>query len=156
MKIYAYPLSAPSRFVMTICKQTGIEFSMEEVDLMSQEQKGEAHLKRNPMGLVPVMEDGDFTLIESCAIVRYLLDTKAPGNTLFPTDPKQRALVNQRIGGLNDLRGAALIVIGGKVVLPRQGKTMPAALLAFGETHFNALLTKINEAIAGKKYVCLD
>jgi glutathione S-transferase len=46
------------------------------------------------MGKVPVLEEGDFTLWESAAIVRYVLDTKAPGNTLYPADPKTRAKIN--------------------------------------------------------------
>ena len=94
MKIYAFALSAPSRFVMSVLKHAKVEFEAVDVDLTSQEQKSEAHIKRNPNGKVPVLEDGDFTLFESAAIVRYVLDTKAPGNTLFPKDPKTRAKIN--------------------------------------------------------------
>jgi len=94
MKIYAFGLSAPSRFAMSVCKHAGIEFEPVDIDLTSAEQKSEAHLKRNPNGKVPVLEDGDFTLWESAAIVRYVLDSKAPGNTLYPTDPKIRAKIN--------------------------------------------------------------
>jgi glutathione S-transferase len=104
MKIYAFALSAPSRFVMSVLKHAKIDFEAVDVDLTSQEQKSEAHLKRNPNGKVPVMEDGDFTLFESLAIIRYVLDTKAPNSPLFPTDVKIRAKINQYLGGLNDLR----------------------------------------------------
>lgn len=106
MKIYAFALSAPSRFVMAVCKHAKVDFEMVDVDLTAHEQKSEAHLKRNPNGKVPVMEDGDFTLFESSAIVRYVLDAKCPGNTLYPAAPKIRAKVNQFMGGLNDLRNA--------------------------------------------------
>jgi glutathione S-transferase len=43
--------------------------------------------QRNPNGLVPLLQDGDFTLWESNAIVRYLC---ARENRLYPADLRQR------------------------------------------------------------------
>ncbi len=45
---------------------------------------------KNPNGLVPLMEDDDFVLWESNAIVRYLAAKHASGS-LWPTDPRERA-----------------------------------------------------------------
>lgn len=42
---------------------------------------------RNPNGLVPLLQDGDFTLWESNAIVRYLC---ARASRLYPADLRQR------------------------------------------------------------------
>lgn len=44
----------------------------------------------NPNGLIPTLEDGDFVLWESNAIVRYLAQ-KHPEAELWPTDPRTRA-----------------------------------------------------------------
>jgi len=43
--------------------------------------------ERNPNGLVPLLQDGDFTLWESNTIVRYLC---AREKRLYPTDLRQR------------------------------------------------------------------
>lgn len=52
------------------------------------------YLAKNPMGLVPALEDGDTTLFESCAIVRYL--GASYGNEAFwPSDPAERAGLDQ-------------------------------------------------------------
>ena len=156
MKIYAFGMSAPSRFVMAVCKHVNIPFEPVDVDLTSQEQKSEAHVKRNPNGKVPVMEEGDFTLFESLAIVRYLLDSKVPGNTLFPTDPKTRAKINQVLGGLNDLRGGQFVVTAGKVILPRMGKSMPDQILHHAEEQYKGALAKINGLLEGKTFAVGD
>lgn len=49
---------------------------------------------KNPLGLVPVLEDGDYVIWESQAIVRYLADAygKAPWQ---PADAKTRGHANQ-------------------------------------------------------------
>lgn len=48
----------------------------------------------NPNRLVPVLRDGDLTLWESHAIVRYLSAEYGSG-LLFPLEPRRRALVDQ-------------------------------------------------------------
>lgn len=48
----------------------------------------------NPNRLVPVLQDGDLTLWESHAIIRYLAATYGVG-TLWPEAPVERALVDQ-------------------------------------------------------------
>jgi len=51
-------------------------------------------LARNPNALVPVVQDGDFTLWESNTICRYLA-SRHPHRTLLPEDDQARALVEQ-------------------------------------------------------------
>ena len=45
------------------------------------------HLARHPFGRMPVLEDGDFTLYETQAILRYL-ERRAPSPALVPADPQ--------------------------------------------------------------------
>ena len=45
---------------------------------------------KNPMGLVPTLDDDGFTMWESNAITRYLSEKHGQG-TLYPDDPQSRA-----------------------------------------------------------------
>ena len=50
------------------------------------------YLARNPQGLVPALQDGDFLLTQSLAIIEYL-DETARDPPLLPADPQSRATV---------------------------------------------------------------
>ena len=72
---------------------------MQIVDLFTGEQYQSPFEKINPSHQVPVLEDGDFRLTESSAILKYLAD-KA-GSPAYPKDPRQRARVNERMDWFN-------------------------------------------------------
>ena len=46
---------------------------------------------------MPVYQEGTFTLTDSHAINAYLVGTRSPGNNLYPTDLKERAVVDSRL-----------------------------------------------------------
>lgn len=54
-------------------------------------------LQLNPQKEIPVLDDNGFLLSESVAIMQYLCDKYRPESSLYPKDPVQRALVNQRL-----------------------------------------------------------
>src|ERR1700692_136372 len=49
----------------------------------------------NPTGLVPTLQEGDFTLWESNAIVRYLAQGHASGSALWPNEAHARANIDR-------------------------------------------------------------
>ena len=59
--------------------------------------RSEEHLRRHPFGRIPVLEQGDFRLYETQAILRYL-DATLPGPSLQPQDPRAAARMNQIMG----------------------------------------------------------
>ncbi|PSN34563.1 Glutathione S-transferase D1 [Blattella germanica] len=56
-----------------------------------------SNLQMNPQHNIPTLNDNGFCLSESRAICAYLLDRYAKDDSLYPKDPKKRAVVNQRL-----------------------------------------------------------
>lgn len=99
MKLMYHPASTTSRPVMMLAGEAGIALDMQVIDLFTGEHHQPPFAGINPNRLVPVLEDGDFRLTESSAILKYLAE-KA-GSPLYPKDLQQRARVNERLDWIN-------------------------------------------------------
>jgi len=99
MKLYYHPVSTVSRPIVLFAADNGIKLDYQTVDLMTGEHLKEQYEAINPSRLVPVLEDGDFRLTESSAILKYLADTV--GSSAYPKDLKKRAKVNEMMDWLN-------------------------------------------------------
>lgn len=93
MKLYGHPLSGHAHRVESFLKILGLEFESITVNLMEDEHKGEAFLKLNPLGQVPVYIDGDFVLRDSTAILTYLALKYDKSGKWLPEGAKVRALI---------------------------------------------------------------
>lgn len=51
----------------------------------------------NPQSTVPTLDDNGKIIWDSHAITRYLVSAHGKDNTLFPNDPYQRAVIDQRL-----------------------------------------------------------
>ena len=99
MKIYFHPASTTSRPLMLFANESGIDVDFQVVDLFTGEHYQPPYEAINPNHLVPVLDDGDFRLTESSAILKYLAE-KA-GSPAYPKDLRQRARVNERMDWIN-------------------------------------------------------
>lgn len=99
MKLYCNPISTASRPVMHFCIDSGIECEFVPIDLMQGEHKRPPYSEINPNCLVPALQDGDFVMSESSAILKYLAE-KA-GHPAYPRDLRQRARVNELMDWFN-------------------------------------------------------
>ncbi len=92
----------------------------------------EEYKSLNPNCSIPVMQDGDFTLWESNAIVRYLADRYGNESGFNPGDVRMRARANQWLDWVNstfymDLIPAFLQIY--RVPEPQQDKALIAEKL---------------------------
>lgn len=93
MRLYHHPASSSSRRVMLAAIHMGTPLELTEVSLMSPEDRRRLE-KLNPNSKLPVLQDGEFTLWESCAIMQYLAD-RTYGQTLYPDNILLRADINR-------------------------------------------------------------
>ncbi|WP_299083630.1 maleylacetoacetate isomerase [uncultured Ruegeria sp.] len=87
--LYDFWRSSASYRVRIALNLAGISYDAVVVDLVSGEQKGDAHRSRNPQGLVPVLEIDGLRLTQSLAIIEYLDRTRQLN--LLPENPADRA-----------------------------------------------------------------
>src|SRR5215472_9392249 len=99
MKLYYHPVSTTSRPVLLFAAESNIPLDLQVVDLFTGEQYQSAYSAINPSHQVPVLEDGDFRLTESSAILKYLAEKV--GSPAYPKDLKARAKVNEMMDWVN-------------------------------------------------------
>jgi glutathione S-transferase len=79
------PYCARTRIALA---EKGLEYEVVEVDL---DDRPAWIYDKNPLGRVPVLEEGEFVLPESAVINEYL-EERWPEPALWPADPGERAL----------------------------------------------------------------
>lgn len=142
MKLYSYWRSSSSWRVRIALNLKGLSYTYVPVNLLEAEQCDDAHVSRNPMGRVPVLELDDGTMLrESLAIIDYL-DQTHPEPAFWPADPVDRARVTEMTqiinSGIQPLQNLAILVH-----LESQGVDRKA----FGARYNQAGLTAL-EAVA--------
>nr|WET52671.1 glutathione S-transferase [Phaedon brassicae]WET52796.1 glutathione S-transferase [Phaedon brassicae] len=95
--LYHFPLSGPSRGALLAAKAVGVDVDVQIVNLFKKEQLKEDFVKINPQHTIPTLVDGELTIWDSHAIACYLASVYGKDDSLYPEDPKTRALVNQRL-----------------------------------------------------------
>jgi len=157
MKLYMHPVSTTSRPVMQFIMDNKIDVEMQVVDILKGEHYGEAFTKVNPNHLIPVLEDGDFRLTESAAILRYLAEKI--GSPAYPKDLRERARVNEVLDWFNSNFyrdwGYGLVYPQVFPHLKRENAAVQAAVVAWGQEKSKAWLQLLNDHwIGSKPYLC--
>jgi glutathione S-transferase len=158
MKLYMHPASTTSRPVVQFITDNNIPCEMQVVDLFTGEHLKEPYAtKVNPNKMIPVLEDGDFRLTESSAILKYLADKfESPA---YPKDLKQRARINEAMDWLNSNfyrdYGYGLIYTQAFPGHKRRSDEAHAGAIEWGKEKTKYWLQQLNDNILGdKKYLC--
>jgi glutathione S-transferase len=97
LKLYGIASSTCTGRVLVTLFEKGVEdFELKVVNVRKGEGKTPEHKSLQPFGLIPVLQDGDLTLFESRAIIRYIADKfQGQGTPLYGKTPTERAVVEQ-------------------------------------------------------------
>lgn len=97
IKLYYLPPSPPCRSVMMTARALGLELELNLTNVMEGAHMTPEFLKINPQHTIPTIDDNGFILWESRAILAYLVNAYGKDDSLYPKNPRLRALVDQRL-----------------------------------------------------------
>ncbi|MCG6871922.1 MAG: glutathione S-transferase family protein [Gammaproteobacteria bacterium] len=158
MKLYMHPISTSSRPVRLLIAENNLDVEEQVVDLMTGEHTQDPYAAINPNKLVPTLEDGDFRLTESSAILKYLADKFELRS--YPKDLQKRARVNERMDWFNTQFSREFSY---GLIYPqlfphhkRPSDAVQAATLAWGKERAAAWLKVLDKDIIGpnQQYLC--
>ncbi|XP_053605296.1 glutathione S-transferase 1 isoform X2 [Plodia interpunctella] len=97
IKLYYLPPSPPCRAVMMTARTLGLDLNLVLTNIMEGAHMTPEYIKMNPQHTVPTMDDNGFILWESRAIMAYFVNAYGRDDSLYPKNPRLRAVVDQRL-----------------------------------------------------------
>jgi glutathione S-transferase len=148
MKFYGSSRSRAARSLWAL-EEVGAKY---EHDTMPNTQaKTPEHLKRNPNGHIPVLEDDGHYIWESMAINLYLAE-KYGKNGLWPSDILGHAAAYQwSLWGMTEVEPHLLTLLMHRVLLPADQRDEKAAQKAVDA--LKAPLKVLDDALQGREYL---
>ena len=140
--------------VLWCLAELGVPYERIDAGLAHGKNKEPWYLALNPNGLIPLLQDGAFTLWESNTIVRYLAAKHGFGG-LYPASPEERALAERWM----DWQLSTLVVpvsIVFQNLLRRPPEQRDAAAIARNTTEANRAVALLDAHLARQPYVAGD
>jgi len=117
--------------------------------------KGPEFLKVNPLGAVPALTDGDWTLTQNVAILEYIAEQAPQSKLLGNGSARSRAEVRRWLGFVNsDIHKTFSMIFGASRFLGDEGAQKELAGSA--SKLLTKLFSQIDAQLAGKSYLAGD
>ncbi|GLJ52557.1 hypothetical protein SUGI_1118420 [Cryptomeria japonica] len=158
VKLYGPPWTSGTRRVLACFLEKNIDFELVMLDMFAGEHKKPESLALQPFGKVPVVQDGDLTLFESTAIMRYYAE-KYPGQgtRLLGKSLEERALIEQwlEVEGQN-FDPHALALVHQLVLAPRLNRPQDKAIIESSAQKLGEVLDVYEKRLSESKYLAGD
>jgi glutathione S-transferase len=147
--------------VVWLLEEMGLEYRLRPVDLLAGVENDAEFLAVNPAGFIPAIQDGGVTMVESIAIMEYLMARYGP--TPLAPDPHDPAFpAYQQFLHLGEAGLAASIyfVVGARNIAPeaeRQNWTAGQALRVF-QSRLGLVTRQLSRSpyLAGEAFTAAD
>ena len=150
IKLHGFPLSGHSHRVELMLSLLGLDAEIITVDLGNGAHKTAEFLQKNSFGQVPVLEDGDFVLSDSNAIISYLATQYDSARSWLPVNAVSAAQVQRYLS-----IAAGLVAFGPAAA--RLANVFGASIdkeKVIASAH--ALLTTLNTELEGRQWLVGD
>lgn len=161
LKILGRASSINVRKVLWVCEELSISYHREDWGEGFKSPQEPAFKRMNPNAMIPVLQEEEFILWESNAIIRYLANTRG-GGWLYPEDPRARARVDQWIDWqateLNTSWRYAFMALVRQSPAHQDPRLLAAACKGWAHTMsiLNGQLKQTDAYVAGSKFSLAD
>ena len=148
-KLYGTSRSRSARSLWAL-EELGVKYEHVPINTTTDPKSAE-HLKRNPNGHVPVLEDDGLLVWESMAINLYLAE-KYGKNSLWPSDLASHAdLYKWSFWAMTEVEPLLLTILRNRVMNPPEQRDEKAAAAAVES--LKAPLNALEGSLKGKEYL---
>lgn len=146
--LHGTPLSGHAHRVELLLRMLGLPYAYREAP--APVRKTPEFLSLNPLGQIPVLEDGDLVLADSNSILVYLAKRYDQGGTWLPEDPVGAARVQRWLSAAAGevMYGPAIARMALQFGMP--GDPARAKVIA------ERLLTFMDQHLAGREWLAAD
>ena len=158
--VHGIPFSPYVRSVIVALEIKGVPYRVQPIDRrpIAGGLGSAEHRRLHPFGRVPIIDDGEFRIYETQAILRYL-DARFPQSPLQPTEPQALGRMSQAMGILDCYMFTQSIrPIGAqRVVRPAlMGAAPDEAVVAEALPATEVCLTALDRLLANDKFFAGD
>jgi glutathione S-transferase len=155
MKLYQHPFSPNCQKVVALAYEVGVPLELATVEIFKGGARSPAMLAKNPNGKVPILEDDDFVLWESRAMLAYIA-AKTGRVDLAPTSPRERAEVDRWTAWQGAHFGPAIRKVAfERIVKKLVGQGAPdEAVVKAGIAEFALTAGVLEQTLGTKEYLC--
>jgi len=141
--------------VVWLLEEMGLPYRLRDVDLLAGVKDDAEFLALNPAGFIPALRDGDVTMVESIAIMEYLLGRYGP-SSLAPGPQDAVFPLYQQFLHLGEagLAASAYFVSGARNIAPEGQRDNWSARQAMGV--FTTRLALVTRQLARAPYMAGD
>ena len=141
--------------VVWLLEEMGLAYRLRPVDLFAGVQNDPEFLAINPAGFIPALQDGDVTMVESIAIMEYLIARYGPTPLApDPHDPSFPAYQQFLHLGEAGLAASIYFVVGARLFAPESERKNWSAGQALHV--FESRLTLVTRQLARAPYLAGD